>query len=76
MMNRLRDLGIEVAGWALLALAVVFSPLPIVPSLFLLAALLILSSRYSWASRLLQAARKLIPVSRRRSAEKANVATS
>jgi uncharacterized membrane protein YbaN (DUF454 family) len=61
MMIRLRDLGIECCGWVLLALAVVFVPLPIVPTLLLLAALLILSSRYSWASRLLEKARGYLP---------------
>jgi hypothetical protein len=66
MVTRLRDLGIEVAGWALLVLAVVFVPLPIVPSLLLLSALLILSTRYSWASRLLEKARSYLPAFLRR----------
>lgn len=61
MAARLRNFGIEVAGWALLALAVIVLPLPIVPSLLLIAALAILSSRYMWAERLLEKVRKLMP---------------
>ena len=64
MAARLRDLGIEVAGWALLALAVIVLPLPIVPSLLLMAALVILSSRYLWAERLLEKMRKHFPALR------------
>ncbi|PYP91545.1 MAG: hypothetical protein DMG65_06785 [Candidatus Angelobacter sp. Gp1-AA117] len=58
----LRNLGIEVAGWALLGLAVIVLPLPIVPSLLLIAALAILSSRYIWAERLLDKVRKSVPL--------------
>ena len=65
MVARLRNLGIEVAGWALLALAVIVLPLPIVPSLLLIAALAILSSRYMWAERLLGKVRKIMPSSTR-----------
>jgi uncharacterized membrane protein YbaN (DUF454 family) len=54
MATRLRALGIEVIGWFLLALAVLVAPLPVLPTLFLLGALLLLSSRYAWASRLLE----------------------
>jgi hypothetical protein len=60
-MTRLRNFGVEVIGWALLILAVLVSPLPVLPSLLLLAALFILSSRYLWASRLLEKARRLLP---------------
>ena len=58
----LRNLGIEVAGWALLGLAGIVLPLPIVPSLLLIAALAILSSRYMWAERLLDKVRKSVPL--------------
>jgi hypothetical protein len=58
---RLRAFGLEIAGWGLLALAILVSPLPVLPSLLLLAALVLLSSRYSWASRLLQKTRRLLP---------------
>ena len=61
MRTRLREFGVEVVGWALLALAVVVLPLPIIPSLLLVAALAILSSRYSWALRILHKARRLMP---------------
>ena len=59
MAARLRNLGIEVAGWALLALAVIVLPLPIVPSLLLIASLAILSSRYMWAEKLLDKVRRI-----------------
>jgi CHASE2 domain-containing sensor protein len=59
--SRLKAIGIEVAGWGLLVLAVLMSPLPVVPSLLLLGALSILSLRYSWALRLLQKTRRLLP---------------
>jgi len=62
MAARLRDLGTEAAGWALLALAVIVLPLPVVPSLLLVAALAILSSRYLWAERLLEKVRKYFPL--------------
>jgi len=61
MLTRLKNLGIESAGWCLLALAVLVLPLPIIPSLLLVAALVILSSRHSWASRFLKKARRLLP---------------
>ena len=61
MVTRLRDLGIELTGWALLALAVIFSVLPVIPTLLLLGALVILSSRYAWAGRLLEKARRYMP---------------
>ena len=61
MTTRLRYLAVEVIGWALLALAVVAFPLPVLPTLLLLAALLILSPRHSWAERLLSKIRRLFP---------------
>ena len=61
MTTRLRYLAVEVIGWALLALAVVAFPLPVLPTLLLLAALLILSPRHSWAERLLAKIRRLFP---------------
>jgi len=61
MTTRLRYLAVEVIGWALLALAVVAFPLPVLPTLLLLAALLILSPRHSWAERLLGKIRRLFP---------------
>lgn len=61
MIARLKALGVEIVGWGLLALAVLVSPLPVIPSLLVLAALFLLSSRYSWASRLLHKTRKLLP---------------
>ncbi len=54
MAARIKSLALEAAGWALLALAVLVLPLPLIPSLLVLAGLFILSARYSWASRLLQ----------------------
>lgn len=61
MSNRLKNLGIEVLGWGLLVLAILVSPLPIIPSLLLVAALFLLSTRYSWASKVLQKMRRLLP---------------
>lgn len=57
MRTRIRAFGIEVIGWGLLALALIFAVLPVVPTLLLLGALLLLSSRHAWASRLLEKAR-------------------
>jgi Putative transmembrane protein (PGPGW) len=51
--TRLRAFGIEMIGWVLLALAVFVLPLPVIPSLLAVAALGILATRYSWASRML-----------------------
>jgi len=61
MAVRLRALGLEAIGWVLLVLAILVSPLPILPSLLLVAALFFLSSRYSWASRLLKKTRRFLP---------------
>jgi uncharacterized membrane protein YbaN (DUF454 family) len=58
MATRLRAIGIELVGWSLLALAVLLAFLPILPTLLFLGALLILSSRYKWASRLLEKTRR------------------
>jgi hypothetical protein len=60
MRTRIRAFGIELIGWGLLALALILVLLPIVPTLLLLGALLILSSRYAWASRLLEKTRRLV----------------
>ena len=67
-MNRVRTMGREVWGWTLLALAVPAFPLPVVPTLLVIAGLLVLSGRYHWAGKLLAKARKMLP-SRRTNAE-------
>jgi hypothetical protein len=61
MMARVRTLGIELLGWLLLALAVLLSPLPLVPSLLIICGLAVLSTRYTWANRLLEKTLKLVP---------------
>jgi uncharacterized membrane protein YbaN (DUF454 family) len=61
MKIRIKALGLEAAGWVLLTLAVLALPLPVIPSLLLLAALFFLSARYSWASRLLAKTRRILP---------------
>lgn len=61
-MTRLRNFGLEAVGWILLGLAIVALPLPVIPSLLLLAALVFLSARYSWASRLLQRTRRFLSI--------------
>jgi Putative transmembrane protein (PGPGW) len=60
MAMRVRTWGREAGGWSLLSLAIVFFPLPFVPSLLLLAGLLILSSRYAWAKHLLKRMRAFL----------------
>lgn len=40
-----------------MALALLAAPLPVVPTLLLLAALFLLATRYTWASRLLEKTR-------------------
>lgn len=60
MATRARTWGREAGGWGLLCLAIVFFPLPLVPSLLLLAGLLILSTKYLWAEALLKRVRVLL----------------
>ena len=69
MAARVRTLGREAGGWSLLALAVVFFPLPLVPSLLVIAGLIILSARYEWAQALLHKAQARFPALFRRKAE-------
>ena len=45
----------------MLGLAVLFFPLPLVPGLLFISALVVLSSRYSWAQALLETARSRFP---------------
>jgi Putative transmembrane protein (PGPGW) len=54
-------LGKEVIGWALLVLAILLFPVPVIPSVLVVCGLLVLSSRYCWAATLLARARKFIP---------------
>jgi putative transmembrane protein PGPGW len=54
---RARTWGREAGGWGLLSLAIVFFPLPVVPSLLLMSGLLILSTKYLWAENLLKRVR-------------------
>ena len=44
-----------------MGLAVLFFPLPLVPSLLMVAGLIILSSRYEWAKALLHKTRERFP---------------
>jgi putative transmembrane protein PGPGW len=59
MAVRVRTWGREAGGWGLLSLAIVFFPLPVVPTLLLIAGLLILSTKYAWAGYLLKRVRSL-----------------
>lgn len=59
MAARARTWGREAGGWGLLCLAIIFFPLPLLPSLLLLAGLVILSSKYPWAESLLKRVRVL-----------------
>ena len=54
-------LGKEVIGWALLVVAVLLFPVPVIPSILVVCGLLVLSSRYCWAAQLLVKARKILP---------------
>lgn len=54
-------LGKEVIGWALLVLAILLFPVPVIPSVLMICGLLALSSRYHWAAKLLDKARKVVP---------------
>jgi Putative transmembrane protein (PGPGW) len=61
MAARVRTWGREAGGWILLGLAVLFFPLPLVPSLLIAAGLIILSSRYEWAKTLLHKTKERFP---------------
>jgi Putative transmembrane protein (PGPGW) len=62
MATRAQMLGKEVIGWALLVLAIVLFPVPVIPSVLFMCGLLALSSRYCWAAKLLAKAREVAPV--------------
>ena len=62
MAARVQMLGKEVIGWALLVLAILLFPVPVIPSVLVVCGLLVLSSRYWWAAKLLARARKVVPV--------------
>jgi hypothetical protein len=61
MAARVQMLGKEVIGWALLVLAILLFPVPVIPSVLVVCGLLALSSRYDWAATLLVKARKVVP---------------
>ena len=61
MATKVQILGKEVIGWALLVLAILLFPIPVIPSVLLVAGLLALSSRYCWAAKLLARAGKVVP---------------
>ena len=61
MAARVQMLGKEVIGWALLVLATLLFPVPVIPSVLVVCGLLALSSRYCWAAKLLAKARKVVP---------------
>lgn len=61
MAKRVRTLGREAAGWSMMGLAIVLFPVPFVPTLLVIAALVILSARYEWAEGLLVKARQSFP---------------
>jgi hypothetical protein len=61
MATRVQIFGKEVIGWALLVLAILLFPIPVIPSVLLVAGLLALSSRYCWAAKLLARAGKVVP---------------
>jgi len=54
MAPRVRIWGREAGGWSLLGLAILFFPLPVVPTVLVISGLLILSTNHTWASAVLR----------------------
>ncbi len=69
MGSRVRTWGREAGGWSLLSLAILFFPLPVIPSLLLVAGLLILSSNHAWAGKLVRKGQERFPSLFRRKSE-------
>jgi Putative transmembrane protein (PGPGW) len=69
MGSRVRTWGREAGGWSLLGLAILFFPLPLVPSLLLVAGLVVLSAEHVWAGKLLRKAQERFPSLTRKKAE-------
>jgi nitrogen fixation protein FixH len=61
MAPRVRTWGREASGWSLLGLAIIFFPLPIIPTVLLLSGLLILSANHAWAGKLVREAQEKFP---------------
>jgi hypothetical protein len=61
MFSKIAGLGREASGWGLLLLAVLLFPLPVLPTLLVIAGLLFLSARYSWASQLVRRSKAMLP---------------
>jgi nitrogen fixation protein FixH len=61
MAPRVRTWGREASGWSLLGLAIIFFPLPIIPTVLLLSGLLILSANHAWAGKLVHEAEEKFP---------------
>jgi len=61
MATRVQMLGKEVIGWALLVLAILLFPVPVIPSVLLVAGLLALSPRYCWAAKVRARAGQVVP---------------
>ena len=71
MAPRVRIWGREAGGWGLLGLAILFFPLPVLPTVLLIAGLLILSTNHAWASNLLRKVQAKFPFIFTRKAEAA-----
>jgi len=61
MAPRVRVWGREAGGWGLLGLAIVFFPFPVLPTVLLVAGLLILSTNHAWASNVLRKVQAKFP---------------
>jgi Putative transmembrane protein (PGPGW) len=61
MFSRIAGFGREATGWGLLLLALVLFPLPVLPTVLVIAALVFLSARYSWASQLMRRTKAMLP---------------
>jgi hypothetical protein len=76
MAKRVRTFGREAAGWSLIVLAIIFFPVPFLPTLLVVSALLILSAHYDWAKELLARLRESFPQLFPKKAETAENATT
>jgi hypothetical protein len=69
MRPRVRVWGREAGGWGLLGLAIIFFPFPVLPTVLLMAGLLILSSNHRWADNLIRKLQTRFPALLTRRAE-------
>lgn len=61
MATRVRTWGREAGGWGLLSMAVIVFPVPVLPTLLGIAGLVVLSTHYAWAKKLLHKTQERFP---------------